>query len=200
VYTAVSHELDNVAEEDAREFLARCCGAARWVDRMLARRPFGSEARLLSIAGEEWFALTPEDWREAFSHHPRIGDRTALAARFPRTADLSSAEQRGVEGASQLTIDQLAHMNRAYEEKFGYIFIVCAAGKSAEEMLQLLEKRLHNDPRTELRVAAQEQARITALRLRGYRRAANTTPCDEPTTDTKNMKDTTGTRGTEHDD
>ncbi len=132
---------------------------------MLRRRPFGSDEQLRAVAHEEWWALTPTDWHEAFRHHPKIGDRESLRARFPATADLSSTEQRGVAGASDATLDALAEGNRAYEEKFGYIFIVCATGKSADEMLSLLRGRLCNDPETELLIAAGEQAKIMELRL-----------------------------------
>ena len=132
---------------------------------MVARRPFASEDALLQIARQEWFALGPDDWREAFAHHPKIGDRAALAARFPATHHLSSREQAGVSDASEEVLTALAEANQAYEAKFGFIFIVCASGKSAEEMLALLRARLPNDHLTELRVAAEEQSKITALRL-----------------------------------
>ncbi|HUE87842.1 MAG TPA: 2-oxo-4-hydroxy-4-carboxy-5-ureidoimidazoline decarboxylase [Vicinamibacterales bacterium] len=158
--------LDAASEDDAREFFLSCCGSGAWVARMLAHRPFGSDEQLHAMARQEWFALTPDDWREAFAQHPKIGDRDALRARFPATADLSAEEQRGVSDASGDTLDALADANRAYEETFGYIFIVCATGKNAEEMLALLHERLHNDPQTELLIAAGEQAKITELRLR----------------------------------
>lgn len=143
----------------ARAALRSCCGASRWVDRMMARRPFHSREAVLGAAREEWFALSPEDWREAFSHHPKIGDR------FPETHHFSSKEQAGVAGASEDVLSALAEGNRAYEDKFGYIFIVCATGKSAEEMLALLRARMANDPESEIRIAAEEQAKITAIRL-----------------------------------
>ena len=157
--------VDRAPLEEARAFLTQCCGSTRWVARMLERRPFGSDAELLAAARSEWFALSADDWREAFSHHPKIGDREALRVRFPTTADLSANEQRGVTGASEATLDALSAGNRAYEEKFGYIFIVCATGKTADEMLGLLNRRLANDSTTEILIAAEEQARITALRL-----------------------------------
>lgn len=157
--------LDAASEDDAREWLTTCCGSARWVARMLAHRPFGSDEQLHAMARQEWFALTPDDWREAFRHHPRIGDRESLRAQFPRTAGLSAEEQRGVAAASDDTLEALAEGNRAYEEKFGYIFIVCATGRSADEMLAILRERLNNDPQEELLVAAGEQAKITELRL-----------------------------------
>jgi 2-oxo-4-hydroxy-4-carboxy-5-ureidoimidazoline decarboxylase len=157
--------IDQASEADARAFLTSCCGAMRWVERMLARRPFGSGERLMRIARDEWFALSPDDWREAFAHHPKIGDRAALGARFPQTAELSASEQSGVTNASEATLDALAALNRDYEARFGYIFIVCATGKSADEMLALLHARIGNPPEREIQIAAGEQAKITALRL-----------------------------------
>jgi 2-oxo-4-hydroxy-4-carboxy-5-ureidoimidazoline decarboxylase len=132
---------------------------------MLACRPFGSQQRLLASARGEWFALGHDDWREAFRHHPKIGDRDSLRTRFAATRHLSEREQAGVAGASDDVLDQLAHANRQYEERFGYIFIVCASGKRADEMLALLLARLQNDSESEIRIAAEEQAKITVLRL-----------------------------------
>ena len=162
---ARSHEIDNAPPETARAILSRACGSSRWVDRMMARRPFGRDARLLSAARIEWFGLTEADWLEAFSHHPQIGDRAALEARFPKTHDLSSKEQTGVDTAGADVLTALADGNRTYLDRFGFIFIVCATGKSAEEVLALLRERLPHDRASELRVAAEEQAKITALRL-----------------------------------
>ena len=133
---------------------------------MLALRPFGTTASLLAAARREWFSLTPEDWKEAFSHHPQIGDHEALRARFPTTHHLSEHEQSGMRAASDQTIERLAEGNAAYERRFGYIFIVCATGQSADDMLRLLNARLQNDPDTEIRLAAEEQVKITELRLK----------------------------------
>lgn len=163
---AGSHAINAAAPEAARAMLSRACGSSRWVDRMMARRPFGNDAKLLFAARNEWFGLTEADWLEAFSHHPKIGDHASLAARFPATHDLSAKEQSAVGGAAGKTIAALAEANDAYQERFGFIFIVCATGKTAEEMLQLLRDRLSNDRAAELRIAAEEQAKITALRLR----------------------------------
>lgn len=132
---------------------------------MLERGAFASHEALLTAAREEWFALSEADWLEAFLHHPRIGDRAALEARFPATHDLSANEQAGIGAARADVLDALSEANDAYYARFGFIFIVCATGKSAEEMLQLLRDRLGNDRATELRIAAEEQAKITALRL-----------------------------------
>jgi 2-oxo-4-hydroxy-4-carboxy-5-ureidoimidazoline decarboxylase len=157
--------LDAARHEDARAILRACCGATRWVERMLHRRPFGTREDLLRAAREEWSDTDESDWLEAFSHHPRIGDKESLRQRFGRTADLSAREQSGVDGAADDVLDALAEGNRAYEKKFGHVFIVCATGRSAGEMLAMLRARMTNDPATERRTAAGEQAKITELRL-----------------------------------
>jgi 2-oxo-4-hydroxy-4-carboxy-5-ureidoimidazoline decarboxylase len=159
------HEIDNAPADAARRILQRACGSTRWIERMLTRRPFGSDAALKAAAREEWFALGEHDWLEAFSHHPKIGDRAPLAARFPSTHDLSAKEQSGAAGASADVIAEFSEANHAYVNRFGFIFIVCATGKTAEEMLRTLRDRLGNDRATEVRIAADEQAKITALRL-----------------------------------
>jgi 2-oxo-4-hydroxy-4-carboxy-5-ureidoimidazoline decarboxylase len=158
-------EIDAGTTDTARAILQRACGSTAWVDRMMARRPFGSQGALLSAARREWFALTEHDWLEAFSHHPKIGDRVALAARFPATHDLSTQEQSAIGLAQDAVLNALAEANEAYVNRFGFIFIVCATGKTAEQMLALLRARLPNDRATELRNAAEEQSKITALRL-----------------------------------
>lgn len=160
-------DLDRASEADARVVLSRCCGSTRWVERMLARRPFGTLEHIRAAARAEWFALSPADWREAFTHHPRIGDRESLRSRFAATRDLSEREQSGAKGAAEDVLDALAEANATYEARFGYIFIVCATGRSAQEMLGMLRARLGNNPDEEIRVAAEEQAKITELRLLG---------------------------------
>src|SRR5262245_37656217 len=132
---------------------------------MLARRPFRDREALFDAGEATWLALEPGDWRAAFAHHPKIGDIASLRSRFASTAAWADGEQAGARAASEATLTRLAAGNRAYEERFGYIFIVCATGKSAAEMASLLERRLGNDPKTELRIAANEQAKITRLRL-----------------------------------
>lgn len=158
--------LDGLSESEALAALLRCCGATRWARAMVARRPFGDDARLFAIADEEWSRMERADVLEAFSHHPRIGaDMSALRERFRSTAAWSSAEQAGAVGAPEEVLAALRDGNLRYEAKFGHIFIVCATGKSAAEMLALLEARMGNDPDEELRVAAAEQAKITRIRL-----------------------------------
>jgi 2-oxo-4-hydroxy-4-carboxy-5-ureidoimidazoline decarboxylase len=133
---------------------------------MLRARPFDSPRALLSLAGEAWNRLEARDFLEAFSHHPEIGaDLAELQKKFASTAELSLGEQTGASGASEETLLALRAGNRAYRERFGYSFIVCATGKSALQMLALLEQRLPNPADTELDIAAAEQAKITRLRL-----------------------------------
>lgn len=158
--------VDTAPADEARELLRTCCGSGRWVERMLARRPFGSLEALLDAARAEWFALPPADWQEAFAAHPRIGDLSSLRERFAGTRHLAAREQSGVDDASEGVLAALAEGNAAYEQKFGHIFIVCATGLTAEEMLARLRARLSNDPDTEIGIAAEEQARITELRLK----------------------------------
>ena len=159
--------IDGASDDEARELLRTCCGAAHWVDRMLARRPFITAAAALAAAREEWFALSPDDWREAFGQHPRIGDRESLRQKLEASRELSEREQSGAIGASDEVLTALLQANRDYEAKFGYIFIVCATGRTAEEMLAILRARLLNEPAVEIHIAAAEHARICDLRLLG---------------------------------
>lgn len=157
--------FDTLPERDAAMFLETCCGSSAWVRGMVERRPFGTLGALLRTADDVWWSLGPKDWREAFDHHPRIGEQQSAVGQSPQAQGWSSEEQRGVSTASRDARDALAEGNREYERRFGYIYLVCATGKSAEEMLSILWSRLTNDPDTELRVAAGEQAKITKLRL-----------------------------------
>ncbi|HTK53817.1 MAG TPA: 2-oxo-4-hydroxy-4-carboxy-5-ureidoimidazoline decarboxylase [Gemmatimonadaceae bacterium] len=157
--------FDALPEYDAAPLLESCCGSHAWVQAMLERRPFRSLARILDEADEIWWSLSPEDWREAFDHHPRIGDQSAAAPQAAVARAWSADEQRGATASSHATRQALVDGNREYERKFGHIYLVSATGKSAAEILDLLRARLSNDPATELRVAALEQAKITRLRL-----------------------------------
>ena len=156
----------NAADADAAKAeLMRCCGSTRWAEAMLRARPFRGPAELFAAAETAWAKTSEADWREAFTHHPRIGDVSKLREKFAATASWSSQEQKGVSGAGEETLQALAAGNREYEARFGFIFLVCATGKSAEEMLALLRARLPNPPAEELRIAAAEQAKITRIRL-----------------------------------
>lgn len=151
------------AESEAALF--RCCGCAGWAAALTAARPFASPDALFDAAAKAWAKASRADILEAFSHHPRIGDRESLRTRFPDTHAWSSAEQGAVAGAAESVLDELARANDEYEARFGYIFIVCASGLTAPEMLGLSRARLGNDPDTELKIAAAEQMKITRLRL-----------------------------------
>ncbi|WP_223787186.1 2-oxo-4-hydroxy-4-carboxy-5-ureidoimidazoline decarboxylase [Marinicella meishanensis] len=145
--------------------LERCCGASRWVAAMVAAHPFASVAAVHQSSDEIWSAMGEPDYREAFSHHPMIGDLAALRERFADTAAWAGQEQSGSQQADEATLLALQQGNHDYLAKFGHIFIVCATGKSAAEMLALLQQRLPNDAATELATAAAEQNKITHLRL-----------------------------------
>lgn len=157
--------LNALPPADARAALLRCCGSGRWADAVTARRPFTTTEDLHAAADEEWAKLGRPDILEAFAAHPRIGDVEALRQKFATTAAWAGAEQAGTAAAADAVLRGLADGNRDYEVKFGYIFIVCATGKSAAEMLAILRGRLANDSAAELAVAAAEQAKITHLRL-----------------------------------
>ncbi len=157
--------INGWSEAAARPAFLGCCGAPGWADAMTARRPFRSEAELFAAAAEVWRALPPAEWLAAFAAHPRIGDLETLRRRYAQAGGGPAAEQALVQGAAEEVLEALADGNRRYEARFGYIFIVCATGKTAEEMLALLRQRLGNDPETELRIAAGEQEKITRLRL-----------------------------------
>lgn len=158
-------EFDALEASQAAAELRTCCGSSAWVDRMVDRRPFGSRAAVLSAAEEIWRDLEPSDWLEAFTHHPRIGEQTAAAPQPARAAAWSSIEQSAMGAARAGMRADFAAANREYEERFGFIFIVCAPGKAPEEMLANLRTRLHHDRDRELRIAADEQRQITRLRL-----------------------------------
>jgi len=157
--------LNSLSAADAeREFL-KCCGSTSWAQQMTAERPFNSFPDLCDRAERIWWSLNSADWLEAFRSHPKIGGKKAAVPTGAEAQQWSEDEQSGVRDSAQQTLDDLARLNQSYEEKFGYIFIVCASGKSSEEMLALLRQRLKNDPAEELRIAAAEQAKITKLRL-----------------------------------
>jgi 2-oxo-4-hydroxy-4-carboxy-5-ureidoimidazoline decarboxylase len=159
-------QLNSMPAGDAADQLRTCCGSSRWVDSMLARRPFPTVDSVLAAADQAWRATGPTDWDEAFSHHPKIGERQAAAPVSATARAWSVGEQRGVTQASSATRAALAEANQAYQRRFGRIYIVCAAGRSAEELLADIERRMENEPELERAVAAEEQRKITALRLR----------------------------------
>lgn len=157
--------FNNLPEREARELLASCCVAARWVDGVLSHRPFTDFGDLRDSADAVWSTMGEAELLEAFEGHPKIGDVNSLKEKYASTAGLAAHEQSSVGNASEDVIQRLADGNAAYEERFGFIFIVCATGKSAQEMCELLEVRLHNERDQELRIAAEEQRKILQLRL-----------------------------------
>ena len=152
----IAQYLNALSGAQAAAELRRCCASHRWADRMAAARPFADDAALATTAEREWWALDPVDWREAFAAHPRIGERArGWAAR----------EQAGVSAADDEVRTALAEGNREYEVRFGHVFLICATGRDGAGILVELRRRMKNDAASELRVAAAEQAKITALRL-----------------------------------
>jgi OHCU decarboxylase len=158
--------LNNLSEEEASNELRKCCGSQNWARQIVSSRPIRSFEELIQKAEAVWWSLDRDDWWEAFRSHPKIGEKKASAMVSTQSEDWSGHEQAGIHDAATQTLVELAKLNREYEEKFGFIFIVCATGKSSEEMLAILKSRIGNDLETELPVAASEQAKITEIRLR----------------------------------
>jgi OHCU decarboxylase len=162
---SIAITLNAMEEPHARAALTNCCAAESWVKRMLARRPFDDDDAVLAAAAAVATTLVEADWLEAFAAHPLIGDVDSLRKKYAATKTLAAGEQSGVDGANAATLSELAALNRQYVERFGFIFIVFATGKSAAEMLELLKGRIGNARSDELKNAAAEQLQITRLRL-----------------------------------
>jgi hydroxyisourate hydrolase len=153
--------FNTLPEETAKRELFACCGSEKWVDSMMKHFPFASEKQLVDLSAKIWYdECTEADWRESFTHHPKIGDVKSLTEKF------AGKEQAGVAVATQETIQHLAKANSDYENKNGFIFIVCATGKSATEMLLLLNDRLQNTAEEELYIAMGEQQKISIIRFK----------------------------------
>jgi OHCU decarboxylase len=158
-------ELNALPQERAMQELLACCGSRAWAHGVAAGRPYEDVDALLAASDRVWLALSPHDWLEAFAKHPRIGERPASAA--PDTERRwSEGEQSRARDAAPAVLTDLAIVNAEYERRFGHVFLISASGKSADDMLRQARARLHNDPASELRIAAEEQRRITHLRLR----------------------------------
>jgi OHCU decarboxylase len=158
--------LNLLPATEAESELLKCCGSKEWARGVTAERPFESVNDLIAKADRIWWSLEPNAWLEAFQSHPKIGEKIAAAKIAAQSQQWSEDEQSGISNSAQQMIEALAELNRSYEEKFGYIFIVCASGKSSDEMLAILRQRLENNPDEEFRIAGSEQAKITQLRLR----------------------------------
>lgn len=157
--------LNALSLAEAESELLNCCGSREWASRLAKERPFRSTAQLMESADRTWFSLQSDDWLEAFRSHPKIGEKKTQQSTSAEAAKWSEQEQSAARDAAQTTVRLLAQLNEEYERKFGFIFIVCATGKSAEEMLALLRERINNSPDQELLTAAREQAKITQLRI-----------------------------------
>jgi len=158
-------EINKTDDELIIEQFMMCCGSTNWAQAMADARPFDSAEDLHTTAVAIWQGLEDSDWLEAFTHHPKIGDIENLRKKFASTAEWAEGEQSGAAQASEAVLKKLADLNKVYEKKYGYIFIVCATGKTAEEMLALLENRLDNPKEKELKIAVGEQQKITTIRL-----------------------------------
>jgi allantoicase len=158
--------MNSLPADEAAKELRQCCGSQRWVADVVEGRPYSSLEALLTRANEVWSSLDQSDWLEAFRSHPRIGEKKAAEKVSAQSQQWSSHEQAGMSNASREIANSLAALNRAYELKFGYIFIIYATGKTPEEMVSALRERLQHATEAELPIAAAEQARITELRLK----------------------------------
>jgi OHCU decarboxylase len=158
--------LNSLTADEAAKELLHCCGSKRWAAEMANGRPYQTLETLLATSNDIWWSLDQSDWLEAFRSHPKIGERKAADKVSAQSQQWSGQEQSGVDEASHDTVSSLAALNEAYEQRFGYIFIVCATGKTSGEMLTALRERLQHDPQAELPIAAAEQSKITELRLK----------------------------------
>jgi allantoicase len=158
--------LNLLTDDEATKELLQCCGSKRWASATATGRPYDTLEILLATSNDIWWSLDPSDWLEAFRSHPKIGEKKAAGEVSAQSQQWSGQEQSGIDAASNETVSSLAALNEAYEQKFGFIFIVCATGKTSEEMLTALRDRLQHDVDAELPIAAAEQSKITELRLK----------------------------------
>ena len=158
--------LNSLSTGEAAKELLQCCGSKRWARQMSSARPYENIADVISRANEVWQSLDRDDWLEAFRSHPKIGEKKTAETLSAQARQWSGQEQSGVNTASTETTNALAMLNREYEQKFGFIFIICATGKTSDEMLAALRERLDHDAAEELPIAADQQSKITELRLK----------------------------------
>ena len=158
------HEFNILPREKLIQLLTQCCGSTKWVNKMLEFVPAEDMVELLEDAEEVWWKCNQEDWKQAFAQHPKIGDLSSLEKKYGEVS-WAADEQSSVLSSTKDTIKALAEANEEYEKRFGYIFIICATGKSAQEMLTELRIRLQNSPEVEIEIAADEQNKITKLRI-----------------------------------
>jgi len=157
--------FNRIGQRKVIKSLLDCCGSNNWAQQIAERRPFTSHAELFSAADNIWNALSPDDWLEAFRHHPPIGGSRAKAKQSAKASRWSEGEQSTAQAAAPALFAKLAEGNRAYADKFGYVFLICASRKTSEEILKALQERMSNSSEEEILVAAEEQRKITRLRL-----------------------------------
>jgi OHCU decarboxylase len=159
-------EFNHLTPDLATAEIFKCCSSTTWAKEMIKHRPFKNLSEMDQVNQKIWFSLSENDWLEAFSHHPQIGGNlNALKEKFQSTKTWSAGEQAGVNEAQEETLMELSDMNKKYYEKFGFVFLICATGKSALEMLGELKKRFPNTKETELKNASIEQSKITFIRI-----------------------------------
>ncbi|AFM11978.1 2-oxo-4-hydroxy-4-carboxy-5-ureidoimidazoline decarboxylase [Turneriella parva] len=161
----VIETFNSLSEAEARQLLADCNACETWFERVVSARPFKDVTQLKSHASLSWQNLSESDYLQAFEAHPMIGDVDSLRKKYASTKAMASGEQSGAAAADEQTLGELATLNKSYLQKFGFIFIVFATGKSAAEMLALLKARIGNSREEEIRNAAAEQLKITLLRI-----------------------------------
>ena len=159
-------KLNHATEETAISDLLSCCGSSKWAEKMAEARTFADSDILLKKAEEIWRNLEIKDWLEAFGTHPKIGAKKKVQQATAQSAEWSEGEQSGINAANNSVLTELEESNYLYEKKFGFIFIVCATGKSVAEMLEICQERLSNSSDKEIFIAADEQRKITEIRLK----------------------------------
>jgi allantoicase len=157
--------FNRLSKEKAAKALLDCCGSIKWAKQMAEQRPFFSPSALYEAADKIWSELPREDWLEAFRHHPAIGAKKAKSKQSATASRWSAKEQSTAQSAAREVLSALAEENRAYAKKYRYVFLICATGKTSEDILKALRQRMSNEPEVELRIAAEEQRKITRLRL-----------------------------------
>ncbi|HRK74242.1 MAG TPA: 2-oxo-4-hydroxy-4-carboxy-5-ureidoimidazoline decarboxylase, partial [Rhodothermales bacterium] len=167
-------DINQLPQADAHNGFFACCGSASWAEGMTTARPFSSIEHLIETATRLWYKeCTETDWRASFTQHPKIGDLESLRKKFATTSHLAGIEQSGVLEADTDVLHALAQANKAYEQANGFIFIICATGKRADEMLTLLKTRLTHETTEEVRIAMGEQHKITLIRLQKWLHSAD---------------------------
>lgn len=157
-------EFNNLDREEAKKLLFTCCGSTKWVNGVMKYFPFNSISEIKILSDKIWFTCDYDDKLEAFSHHPKIGEKN-IADRHASTREWAGEEQSGVRYSDEAILNALHEANIRYENNFGFIFIVCATGKSAGEMLSMLNERINNNLNKEIQIAAEEQKKITHIRI-----------------------------------